>query len=163
MHTKYGKDEQKLMAGWAAECVARVLPLFEKVYPGDDRPRKAIDIGRAFALGAVFTMAEMRGAAFAAHSAARDAKENSAACFAARAAGQAVATAHVPEHCFYSIYYALKAVAAVDPEHAVINVAKEWAWELSMLPETLKADVLQRVNIQNKANKVTVKIRKDEV
>jgi hypothetical protein len=104
---KYDKQDQRLMATWAADCVERVLPFFEKAYPKDDRPRKAIEACRTWVRTGVFKMADIRGASLAAHAAARDAKENSAACFAARAAGQAVATAHVPQHAFGGAYYAL--------------------------------------------------------
>ena len=88
------------MATWAAECAERVLPFFEKAYPKDDRPRKAIEACRTWVRTGVFKMAEIRGASLGAHAAARAAKENHAAHFAARAAGQAVATAHVPQHAF---------------------------------------------------------------
>ena len=38
---------------FAADCAERVLPIFEKAYPNDDRPRKAIEAGRAFARGEI--------------------------------------------------------------------------------------------------------------
>jgi hypothetical protein len=34
---------------FAADCAERLLPLFEKRHPNDDRPRKAIEAARAFA------------------------------------------------------------------------------------------------------------------
>lgn len=43
---KYGKPDLMTMAAWAADCAERVLLLFEKVYPGDDRPCKAIEASR---------------------------------------------------------------------------------------------------------------------
>lgn len=97
---KYCKQDQGLLAIWAADCAERVLPFFEKACPEDVRPRKAIEACRAWAGTGVFRMADIRRASLAAHAAARDVKENNAACFAARAAGQAVATAHVPQHAF---------------------------------------------------------------
>lgn len=36
---------------FAADCAERVLPVFERDRPGDDRPRKAIEVARLFALG----------------------------------------------------------------------------------------------------------------
>ncbi|MDO8480576.1 MAG: hypothetical protein Q7S65_02035, partial [Nanoarchaeota archaeon] len=95
---KISRQDQKLLAIWAADCAERVLPFFEKARPKDDRPRKAIEACRTWARTGVFTMAGIRAASLAAHAAARDAKGSDLACFAARAAGQAVATAHVPEH-----------------------------------------------------------------
>src|SRR5271170_6005290 len=95
---KYSKQDQKSLATWAADCARHVLPRFEKAYPNDHRPRKAIKACRQWIRTGVFKMADIRGASLAAHAAARQAKQNAAACFAARAAGQAVATAHVPQH-----------------------------------------------------------------
>jgi hypothetical protein len=59
----------------------------------DDRPRKAIEACRLWADTGVFKMADIGGASLAAHAAARGAKENDAAFFAAHAADQSVATA----------------------------------------------------------------------
>jgi cob(I)alamin adenosyltransferase len=97
---KYGKQDQKLMATWAADCAERVPPLFEAMHPADDRPRKAIESCRTWVRTGVFKMVDIRGASLASHAAARQAKDNNAACLAARAAGQAVETAHVPQHAF---------------------------------------------------------------
>ena len=101
---KYEKQHQMLLAIWAADCAERVLPLFENQFPEDTRPRKAVEACRTWVESGVFKMADIRGASLAAHAAARKAKPNSASCFAARAAGQAVATAHVPQHAFGSAY-----------------------------------------------------------
>jgi hypothetical protein len=72
-------------------------------------------------------MAVIRSASLSAHAAARAAKADNhdAACFAARAAGQAVATAHVTQHAYGSATYALKAIAAADPAHAEANTHRE--------------------------------------
>ncbi len=114
---KYSKHDQRLMAMWAADCVERVLPLFEHAYPHDDRPRKALDVCRTWLRTGIFKLADMRTASLAAHAAARTAKEKSAACFAARAAGQAVAAAHVPQHAFGGAYYALtRILVALAPQ-----------------------------------------------
>src|SRR4029453_7690487 len=105
-----------------------VLFFFEQAYPDDDRPRRAIAVCRTWVRTGVFKMADIRGASLAAHAAARQARANNAAFFAARAAGQAVATAHVPQHAFGGAYYALKAIAAADPDHAEVKVAQEQNW-----------------------------------
>jgi len=159
---KYRKQDQVLMATWAADCAERVLPLFEKVYPEDDRPRSAIEACRTWVQTGVFRMAEIRGASLGAHAAARDAKENDAACFAARAAGQAVATAHVPQHAYGAAYYALKAVAAADPANAEVTVAAEWDWQAGRLPEGLREEIMSRIVVQERRGGVSVKLRKGE-
>ena len=92
---KYNKQDQRSLANCAADCAGRVLPFFEKAYPKDGRPRKAIEECRMWVRTGMFKMNDIRGTSLAAHAAAREAKENNAACFAAHAAGQAVATVHV--------------------------------------------------------------------
>jgi hypothetical protein len=159
---KYDKQDQKLMATWAADCVERVLPFFEKAYPEDDRPRKAIEACRTWVRTGVFRMADIRGASLAAHAAARAAKENDAACYAARAAGQAVATAHVPQHAFGGAYYALKAIAAADPAHAEVKVAKERNWQVRRIPTKLRQEVLKRVMVQKRDDGIFIKVQKDK-
>jgi hypothetical protein len=159
---RYNKQDQRLMASWAAECAERVLPFFETAHPKDDRPRKAIEVCRTWVRTGMFKMAEIRGASLAAHAAARDAKENNAASFAARAAGQAVATAHVPQHAFGGAYYALKAIAAADPAHAEASVAKERNWQVRHIPTQLRQEVLKRVIVQKHANGVFIKVQKDK-
>ena len=159
---KYDKQDQRLMATWAADCAERVLPFFEKAYQKDDRPRKAIEACRTWVRTGVFKLAEIRGASLAAHAAARAAKENNAACFAARAAGQAVATAHVPQHAFGGAYYALKAIAAADPTHAEAKVAKERNWQAWHIPTKLRQEVLKRVTVQKRDDGIFIKVQKDK-
>jgi hypothetical protein len=157
---KYSKPDQKLMATWAADCAERVLPFFEKVYPKDDRPRTAIKACRAWVHTGEFTMTEIRGASLAAHAAAREAKENNAACFAARAAGQAVATVHVPQHAYGSAYYALKAVATAYPANAEVETAKERNWQSWRLPDNLREEISHKIIIQKCHDRIFIKIEK---
>ena len=159
-YKKYSQDNQRALATWAADCAEHVLALFEKAYPNDDRPRHAIKTCRTWVRTGVFKMADIRGASLAAHAAARDAKENDAACFAAHAAGQAVATAHVPQHAYGAAYYALKAVAATDPVNAEARTAKERTWQARRLPQDLRDDVLSRIIVEKNGNRVVVKINK---
>ncbi|MCE5337875.1 MAG: hypothetical protein LLF90_04210 [Methanomicrobiaceae archaeon] len=159
---KYSREDQMAMATWGADCAERVLPLFEEAYPGDDRPRKAIEACRTWVRTGVFRMAEIRGASLGAHAAARDAKENDAACFAARAAGQAVATAHVPQHAYGAAYYALKAIAAADPAGAAAKAAAEWEWQAGRLSVGLREEIMGRIVVLERGGGVSVKLRKGE-
>jgi hypothetical protein len=145
------------MAAWAADCAERVLPHFERAYPEDDRPRNAIEACRRWVITGVFQMAEIRGASLAAHAAAREAKDNEAAHFAARAAGQAVATAHVPQHAYGAAYYALKAVAAAGGD-----AAGEREWQAGRLPEGLREEMMGRIVVQERGGGVSIKLRKGE-
>ena len=159
---KYNKQDQRSLATWAADCAERVLPFFEKAYPKDDRPRKAIEACRTWVRTGVFKMADIRGASLAAHDAARAAQENDAACFAAHAAGQAVATAHVPQHAYGGAYYALKAIVAIDPANAEVEIAREYSWQSRHLPINLRQEVMKRMIIQKKGNRIMIKIQKGE-
>jgi hypothetical protein len=126
------KSEHKILAIWATDCAERVLPYFEEKYPEDNRPRKAIEAGRAWVRGEL-TMTEARKAAFATHAAARDANQVAEACSAARAAGHASATAHVAKHAVYAATYAATAVRAADSIHADAATAKERDWQYQHL------------------------------
>ena len=135
---KYDKRDHRAFARWAADCAGRVLPLFEKEYPKDGRPREAVEACRTWVRTGLFRMAEVRKAALAAHAAARRAPEAGAARFAARAAGQAMAAAHVTQHALASAIYALKAIAAAGPAEAETQTAKEREWQLRHLPRNLR-------------------------
>ena len=96
----------------AAMQAKRVLPLFEKERPKDHRPRQAVEAIHAWAqekreLG----MAEVRRLSLGAHASARKCASD-AARFAARAAGHAVATWHVPTHAMGVPMYACTAIIA---------------------------------------------------
>jgi hypothetical protein len=105
------RPDQKALATWAADCAERVLPYVEARYPGDDRPRKAIETLREWIETRVFSMRIIRGVSLSAHAAAKGKKEADAV-FAAHAAGQAVGTAHVVTHSFGSSLYSIRAVIA---------------------------------------------------
>lgn len=92
------KTDHKTLAVWAIDCAERVMPYFEGKYPDDLRPRHALETLQAWIDTGVFKMAVIRKASLAAHVAPRAVGEDSPARSAAHAAGQAVATAHVPTH-----------------------------------------------------------------
>jgi len=121
------------LARWAADCAAQVLPLFAK-HSDDPHPRQALDISRAWANGEVKTGVAMK-ASLAAHAAARQVKDK-AAVAAARAAGQAVATAHAADHSMGGLLYALKALeASGEPSEPELEL------QLAKLPEHLWSPV----------------------
>src|ERR671917_2467402 len=79
------------LALWAADCAEHVLHLFEQERPGDDRPRRAIELARAWARGEL-TMTQARRAAFA-NAAARDV--SGAAKLVARSTAPALGAFHL--------------------------------------------------------------------
>jgi hypothetical protein len=104
-----GQDHSSL-ALWAADCAWRVLPYFEGEHPGDDRPRRAIEAGRAWARGEV-------GAA------------DHAAAIAA----------HMAAHARHAAGYAARAVAyAADPDAPDDALAGERDLQYRRLPEQLR-------------------------
>lgn len=141
-----GKTDQKTLALWAIDCAERVMPYFEENYPQDQRPRQAIETLKTWIDTGVFKMAVIRKASLDSHAAARDVGEDSPARSAAHAAGQAVATAHVPRHAYGPAIYAQQAVhRASDPADAEAAAAKERDWQYQHLLELREAR-LQRSN-----------------
>lgn len=126
------KPNKQKLGAWAAGCATRVLPLFEKQYPQDKRPRNAIKELKKWVRTGKFSMNIIRKASLSAHAAARKAKPDSAARFAARAAGQAVASAHVAAHALAAANYAIKAARAAGRKG-------ERAWQENRLPRHLNA------------------------
>jgi hypothetical protein len=128
------RTDHKTLAVWAVDCVERVMPYFEEKYPEDRRPRDAVEALQAWIDTGVFKMAIIRGASLASHAAAREVGEDDAARSAARAAGQAVATAHVPTHSIGAANYALQAIhRATGSSDADAAVAKERDWQYQRL------------------------------
>ncbi len=128
------KTDHKTVAVWAIDCVERVMPYFEEKYPQDHRPRHAIETLQTWIDSGVFKMAVIRKASLDAHAAARDVGEDNAARSAARAAGQAVATAHVPMHALGAANYALQAIyRATNPSDVDAAIAIERDWQLQRL------------------------------
>ena len=102
----------KLFGYKAAKEAERVLKFFEKERPKDMRPREAIEAIREWAEDKrTLEMKEVRKLSLNAHAAARDAKSY-VAKYAARAAGQAVGTWHVPTHALGAFGYAGRAYIA---------------------------------------------------
>ena len=77
-------------------------------------------------------MAVIRKASLASHAAARDVGEDNAARSSARAAGQAVATAHVPTHSIGAAIYALQAIHRAtnsSDADAAVDIERDWQYQ----------------------------------
>jgi len=141
--------DHRLLGVWAAHCAEHVLPLFEEARPGDDRPRRAIDLGRAWARGEV-SWWEARSAGGHANAAARD--QRGAARHAAYAAGQAAAVGHVAAHELGAAAYAIRAAraAAVGDEGEGEEAGRrECAWQRDRLPDEIRGLVLDDERLRN--------------
>lgn len=77
---------------FAADCAERALPIYERRYPEDARPRRAIAAARAYARGEI-TAAARSAARDAAGAAARSAARSAARAAARAAAGDAAGDA----------------------------------------------------------------------
>jgi hypothetical protein len=128
--------DRRLLAAWAADCVDRVLGLFQAEAPDDDRPRALIARTRAFARGELSTSAEIRRR-FAGGVGAGDVKSPAAAA-AARAAGQAVAICHMGAHALGAAAYAARAAGLADPDRPQA-VQDEIRWQLDHMSADVRA------------------------
>jgi len=140
-------DGHHLLAVWAADCAEHVLGLFEAERPDDDRPRRAIELGRAWARGEV-SWWDARAAGGHANAAARDLR--GAARHAAYAAGQAAAVGHVAAHELGAAAYTIRAVqAAAAPADASEAGRAECRWQRARLPEAIRDLVLDDQRLRN--------------
>jgi hypothetical protein len=139
--------DHHLLALWAADCAGHVLHLFEKANPGDQRPREAIALTRAWVKGKI-TMKEAHNFAFVANAAAKGMPD--AAKFAALAAGQAVAVAHVAAHELGAAAYAIRAAcAAAEEKEKEKQGRKECQWQRKQLPAAIRELVLDDQKLRN--------------
>ncbi|MBS2553572.1 hypothetical protein KGQ19_42645 [Catenulispora sp. NL8] len=136
-------EHHRLLAEWAAQCAEHVLPLFEQDQPDDSRPRDAIAVGRAWIRGEV-RMTDAHNTAFVANAAAKGRPDP--AKFAALAAGQAVAVAHVAAHdlgaAAYGIRAAVAAATAAAADDAESARSAERDWQRERIPAELRELVL---------------------
>jgi len=140
-------DDHRLLAMWAADCAEHVLHHFESAQPLDDRPRRAVDLGRAWARGEI-TWWEARSAGGHAQAAARDL--SGAARHAAYAAGQAACVGHVAAHELGAAAYAIKAERAAAAQHEREAAGRlECRWQRAQLPNEIRELVLDDQRLRN--------------
>jgi len=140
-------DDHRLLAIWAADCAEHVLHFFEQARPKDDRPRRAIELGRAWARGET-PWAAARTAAGHANAAARDLR--GAPRYAAYAAGQAAAVGHVAAHELGAAAYAVRAARAAAPDSEDEAAGRlECRWQRAQLPDQIRALVLDDQRLRN--------------
>jgi hypothetical protein len=140
-------SDHHLLAIWAADCAQHVLPLFEAIQPHDDRPRRAIELARAWTRGEI-AMTQARTAAGFANAAARELR--GAPRYAAYAAAQAAAVAHVAAHELGAAAYAIKAVRAAAPKGESESAGRrECQWQREQLPEAIRDLVLDDQRLRN--------------
>ena len=141
--------DHRLLATWAAACAEHVLHFFEDARPADGGPRHAVEQIRAWIRGEI-GMRQAREAAYYANAAARDL--SGAPRFAAYAAGQAVAVAHVAAHELGAAAYAIKAAQAAAPDGEREQAGlRECLWQRKQLPGEIRELVLDDQRLRNHA------------
>src|SRR5690606_24662105 len=138
----------RLLALWAADCAEHVLHLFERVAPHDDRPRRSIELCRAWARGELRTREALaKGASLAA---AREV--TGPAKLVARAAAQALAVSHVAAHELGAAAYAIRAVREAAPEEERDEAGRaERRWQRQKRPPEIRELVLDDQRLRNHA------------
>ena len=132
---RVGTLTRDVLVTFAADCAARVLPIFEARFPDDDRPRKAIEAARsggaaadrAHAAYAAYAAANAANAANAAGNAANAAANAAYAAYAAYAAARAAA--YAANAAYAAAYAATDAAYAAYAANANAADAKERAWQ----------------------------------
>lgn len=121
--------DQKILAIWAIDCAQRVMPFFEEKYPDDKRPHIALETLQTWIDTGEFKMAVIRKASLDSHAAAREVGEDNPARSAARAAGQAVATAHVPRHAYGPAIYGQQAIFRATNSMDAVTKERNWQYQ----------------------------------
>lgn len=137
-----GRNQHKELAKWALQCAENVLVLCDRV--SAEQLKMILDVGRNWIEGRV-TAGDARKASITAISIARNSTEPTLTA-AARAAGHAVATAHMADHSVGAALYALKAVKMAGK-----SVDAEREWQNNMLTQSVREMAIELRNIKEKS------------
>lgn len=132
MRSLVQRTDHKVLAVWAKECAERILPVFEKEYPEDRRPKIALETLMEWIDTGKFKMSVIRKASLDSHAAAKEIWNDSPAASVAHACGQAVATAHVKTHAYGPAIYGQQAIFRATAGDEV-EVKKERDWQFNSL------------------------------
>lgn len=104
-------QSKRTLCFWSIQYAQKhLLPIYERAFPGDLRPRNAIENAIGWLEGRVkFT--DAKDTNNGAHNAATEAEGTPAAQAAARAIAHASLTIHVPAHCMGIAFYGAAAIA----------------------------------------------------
>jgi len=138
------------LANWCIDySYAKILPIYEKAYPGDIRCRNALDAAREWLDGKVKLPYVKNIILNECHAAAREADKTPAAQAAARTCGQAAATIHAPTHSLGLALYGALAVAYDNYGEAASwdKLVEAAAAECEKMEEALRA-----IAVENEPN-----------
>jgi hypothetical protein len=121
-----GAVRRRVQVRFAAICARAVLDVFERLQPGDDRPRRAIEAAEGWLAGrtdhAAAAAADADYAAYAAAYAARAAAADTDAAYAAAYAARAAAADTDAAYAADAAYYAAHAASYADDAANDANV-----------------------------------------
>lgn len=137
------------LANWALDYSEKVLlPIWEKSFPKDSRPQRAISAAREWLSGKI-KLTQAKPVILECHDAARSAEDNPAAQAAARAIGQSASTIHSARHCIGLPLYGALAAAY----HALGKDAKWEELERFAGQECGRMfDALKAISVENEPN-----------
>ena len=145
------------LAHWSIDYTrAYILPIYEKVYPDDARPRHALGAAEEWLAGKVKLPYVKNIILNECHAAARELDADPTAQAAARTCGQAAATIHTPTH---SIGLALYGALAVAYDRLGIDAG--WDALLSIAAEECAKmeEALRTVAVENEPNPAKINWR----
>jgi hypothetical protein len=104
-------QSKETLLNWVLDYAKRaIMPLWIKYYPGDPRPKAALDAADDWRMGKI-KLPQAKKFILDCHAAAREADGNPVAQAAARAISQAASTIHSSSHCLGLPLYGALAVA----------------------------------------------------
>lgn len=142
-------QSKETLANWAIDyCETVMQPLWERDYPDDLRPQKALKAAREWLAGTI-KLPQAKKAILTCHGAARNAEGNPVAQAAARAIGQSASTIHSARHCIGLAFYGALAVA-----YDQLGTAASWdEIEQSVAAECGRIEAaLRRMAVENETN-----------
>jgi hypothetical protein len=135
-------DQHRQLILWSCECVEHVLPLASARV--NEHVQQALCVAREWAKGNT-TVGEARKASVAMLALARELTDPGEIAVV-RAAGHAVATAHMADHSLGGALYALKAT-----KHAGLLIGIERKWQNAQLPPEIEELVISSREKKEKA------------
>lgn len=144
------------IANWCVDYAEEhILPIYEKAYPDDARPRAAIFAAREW-LGGRIKLPAAKVFILECHAAAREAEADPAAQAAARAVGSAAASIHAPTHSLALVFYG---AAAIAYDRAGLAQAQETYDEIAAAEAAKMEKALRAVAVENEPHPAKINWR----
>ena len=137
------KEQQKQLVKWAIDCVNHILPLLDNNV--NEKIINAINTGNNWIIGNAKTGDAIKSA----REILKYVKtlDNELEIAITRAAGHAVATAHMADHSMGPVYYGIKAIKIIGG-----SIEKEVKWQIKNIPDGLEELVLEGLRNKNIIN-----------